>query len=343
MFCSKCGKEIPPNSNFCPYCNNTIMSGESSSSEIPDIGCCSGCLIIFLGIIILGGIGTALSDFINVISSGPIKYFCIFIVIFALLSWVCIAIKYKGPHMKIIGYGIILAVVVSLIGSYALQSKAYHDNQNFEHSKIKKSESSNKIEYKGIMKANTFYADDYETLIRLSDGLQNKDNDLIAQLLLEGKIHKVKKDTHITIVDTGLLDKNVVSVVFEEGPYDLKSGYTFKDWTQKTSLSNSNNDSSSTISTSSKTTEGTPCTLKAGTPIMKSIELVKKIPTDEKKVKEYEDYLKRSGQYFILNEDSQAICDMPSLEKTNGSEEVKITSGSHAGERVAVPTSYIQK
>ena len=63
----------------------------------------------------------------------------------------------------------------------------------------------------------------------------------------------------------------------------LPNGYTFKDWTQKTSSSNSNNDSSSTISTSSKTTEGTPCTLKAGTPIMKSIELVKKIPTDEKK------------------------------------------------------------
>ena len=343
MFCSKCGKEIPPNSNFCPYCNNTIMSGMSSAPKSHDTGCCSGCLLVFLGLIILGYVSSALSDILGVISSGPAKYFCLFIIIFAILSWACVALKYRGPHKQLIGFGIIFAVVISLIGSYALQSKTYHDNQDFEHSKIKKSESSNKIEYKGIMKAKTFYADDYETLIRLSDGLQNKDNDLIAQLLLEGKIHEVKKDTHITIVDTGLLDKNVVSVVFEEGPYDLKSGYTFKDWTQKTSSSNSNNDSSSTISTSSKTAEGTPCTLKAGTPIMKSIELVKKIPTDEKKVKEYEDYLKRSGQYFMLNEDSQAICDMPSLEKTNGSEEVKITSGSHAGERVAVPTSYIQK
>lgn len=90
-----------------------------------------------------------------------------------------------------------------------------------------------KMDYEGYINKNTFFCDDYETLIRLSDALQHKDNDLIGQLTLEGKIHLIDKDTKVSIIDTGLIDKNAVSIVIEEGRYDLKSGYTFKDWTRK--------------------------------------------------------------------------------------------------------------
>ena len=90
-----------------------------------------------------------------------------------------------------------------------------------------------KMDYKGYINKNTFFCDDYETLIRLSDALQHKDNDLMGQLTLEGKIHLIDKDTKVSIIDTGLIDKNAVGIVIEEGRYDLKSGYTFKDWTRK--------------------------------------------------------------------------------------------------------------
>ena len=90
-----------------------------------------------------------------------------------------------------------------------------------------------KMDYEGYINKDTFFCDDYETLIRLSDAMQHNDKSLIKQLVLEGKIHGIGRDTKAVITDTGLIDKNAVTIVIEEGKYDLKSGYTFKDWTRR--------------------------------------------------------------------------------------------------------------
>lgn len=140
---------------------------------------------------------------------------------------------------KSIRYLIIFALVAFMGISYSMQH--YQNQQHIQ----KKSSGKNKINYDGYIKAKTFFADDYETLIRLSDGLQNNDKQLLAQLALEGKLHKVSQDTRVKIINTGLIDKNAVSIVFEEGPYDLKTGYTFKDWTSDFSSETSPNDQQS--------------------------------------------------------------------------------------------------
>ena len=87
--------------------------------------------------------------------------------------------------------------------------------------------------YEGYINANSFICDDYETLIRLSDAIQNHDDALMKSLAASGKIHGIATRTKAKIIDTGLLDKNAVSVVIQEGKYDLMEGYTFKDWTSK--------------------------------------------------------------------------------------------------------------
>lgn len=90
-----------------------------------------------------------------------------------------------------------------------------------------------KMDYEGYINKNTFFCDDMETLVRLSDALQKNDKDLIGQLILEGKIHLINRDTKANITSAEMIDKNVVTIVIEEGRYDLKSGYTFKDWTRR--------------------------------------------------------------------------------------------------------------
>ena len=42
MFCRKCGKAIPDDSNFCPYCGETVSLGTINSSK-PTVGICSIC------------------------------------------------------------------------------------------------------------------------------------------------------------------------------------------------------------------------------------------------------------------------------------------------------------
>ena len=90
-----------------------------------------------------------------------------------------------------------------------------------------------KMDYEGYINKDSFFCDDIETLIRLSDALQKNDKDLIGQLILEGKIHLIDRDTKANITSAEMIDKNVVTIVIEEGRYDLKSGYTFKDWTRR--------------------------------------------------------------------------------------------------------------
>lgn len=45
MFCNKCGKEIPDNSEFCNFCGNKIIK---SSNNEPDQKKNTGCLIVVL-------------------------------------------------------------------------------------------------------------------------------------------------------------------------------------------------------------------------------------------------------------------------------------------------------
>ena len=90
-----------------------------------------------------------------------------------------------------------------------------------------------KMDYEGYINKDSFFCDDIETLIRLSDALQKNDKDLIGLLILEGKIHLIDRDTKANITSAEMIDKNVVTIVIEEGRYDLKSGYTFKDWTRR--------------------------------------------------------------------------------------------------------------
>ena len=47
--------------------------------------------------------------------------------------------------------------------------------------------------------------------------MQHNDKSLIKQLVLEGKIHGIDRDTKAVITDTGLIDKNAVTIVIEEG------------------------------------------------------------------------------------------------------------------------------
>ena len=53
----------------------------------------------------------------------------------------------------------------------------------------------------------------------------------MKSLFLSGRVFAIKTKTKAEIIDTGLLDKNAVSVIIEEGKHASKDGYTFKDWT----------------------------------------------------------------------------------------------------------------
>ena len=93
------------------------------------------------------------------------------------------------------------------------------------------SSSSSHSSYEGYIKANSFVCADMDTLLQLSDALKSNDKELLQQVILSGKAYGIKTRTKAAIIPS-LVDKNVVSVVIEEGKYDLKEGYTFTSWTE---------------------------------------------------------------------------------------------------------------
>lgn len=93
------------------------------------------------------------------------------------------------------------------------------------------SSSSSHSSYEGYIKANSFVCADMDTLLQLSDALKSSDKKLLQQVILSGKAYGIKTRTKATIIPS-LVDSNVVSVVIEEGKYDLKEGYTFTSWTE---------------------------------------------------------------------------------------------------------------
>lgn len=93
------------------------------------------------------------------------------------------------------------------------------------------SSSSSHSSYEGYIKANSFVCADMDTLLQLSDALKSSDKELLQQVILSGKAYGIKTRTKATIIPS-LVDSNVVSVIIEEGKYDLKEGYTFISWTE---------------------------------------------------------------------------------------------------------------
>lgn len=93
------------------------------------------------------------------------------------------------------------------------------------------SSSSSHSSYEGYIKSNSFVCADMDTLLQLSDALKSSDKELLQQVILSGKAYGIKTRTKATIIPS-LVDSNVVSVVIEEGKYDLKEGYTFTSWTE---------------------------------------------------------------------------------------------------------------
>lgn len=93
------------------------------------------------------------------------------------------------------------------------------------------SSSSSHSSYEGYIKENSFVCADMDTLLQLSDALKSNDKELLQQVILSGKAYGIKTRTKATIIPS-LVDSNVVSVVIEEGKYDLKEGYTLTSWTE---------------------------------------------------------------------------------------------------------------
>lgn len=93
------------------------------------------------------------------------------------------------------------------------------------------SSSSSYSSYEGYIRANSFVCADMDTLLRLTDALKSSDKELLQNVLMSGKVYGIKTRTKATIIPS-LVDSNVVSVVIEEGKYDLKEGYTLTSWTE---------------------------------------------------------------------------------------------------------------
>ena len=241
MFCQKCGKQIPADSKLCPYCGIPIIKASNRQQKEDTknkFWPFAGYLIIILAIFLIA------IDLINDFKSMNFSFDIVssIIVIGGILFFTYgrkFVKKYCNNNSDIKLIITIAAVTAVYIGIDLVSVPLIIKNNNLVSSSTNTADkSSNKSEstptnYEGYINKNTFFCNDMETLVRLSDALQHKDNDLVGQLTLEGKIHLIDKDTKVSIIDTGLIDKNAVSIVIEEGRYDLKSGYTFKDWTRK--------------------------------------------------------------------------------------------------------------
>ena len=182
-----------------------------------------GCATIILGLILCAAIGLAIETI-----WGKLLLACSVVVL--LIGWFYHHPKLKGNEQNQRIVAVWLSGMILLTGA-AIGYAHIGDKQQAEKAAQPKQEAQ-KMDYEGYINKDSFFCDDIETLVRLSDALQKNDKDLIGQLILEGKIHLIDRDTKANITSAEMIDKNVVTIVIEEGRYDLKSGYTFKDWTR---------------------------------------------------------------------------------------------------------------
>lgn len=244
MFCRKCGKEIPNDSNFCPYCNAPTKLDSNPPQPPPRqytpphkshavTQAFLYCVIAF----VIYGICYISVDTIK--GGGYASVLCILSIIVGIFLFIIAAVKYHGSRKKELLAAVLIATLMGMYGSYTC-SDLHHqreqqdiaDQQQKEQNKKDnaKETTANMQKYDGYMDDDTYYTDSYESLIKLSKALQTKDNELFRQLVIEGTVHKIDKRTSVTAIYSEALDKNAVSVIFNDGKYYLKDGYTFKDW-----------------------------------------------------------------------------------------------------------------
>ena len=78
-----------------------------------------------------------------------------------------------------------------------------------------------------VLVAGSFFVIDAENMSYLTDAIARKDTEYLNQLILEGKVFKVDKDTKVTRFGVAA-DENNVLIKFKEGRYTNKAGCTFK-------------------------------------------------------------------------------------------------------------------
>ena len=78
-----------------------------------------------------------------------------------------------------------------------------------------------------VLVAGSFWVLDAENMPYLADALNRDDREYLNQLMLEGKVFKVAKDTNVIRLGVAANENNVL-IEFKEGRYTNKSGCTFK-------------------------------------------------------------------------------------------------------------------
>lgn len=80
-----------------------------------------------------------------------------------------------------------------------------------------------------ILLADSFWVVDAENMPYLTDAITRKDTEYLNQLMLEGKVFRVDKDTKVTRFGVAANENNVL-IQFKEGRYTNKAGCTFKQY-----------------------------------------------------------------------------------------------------------------
>ena len=65
MYCQKCGKEIPNDSNLCPYCGTSLKNQTENKPPKKKKGCLFGCLGFIIIIILFGVIASCSNNSSN--------------------------------------------------------------------------------------------------------------------------------------------------------------------------------------------------------------------------------------------------------------------------------------
>ena len=126
--------------------------------------------------------------------------------------------------LKLIKYGIFIFLALFLIGLLGADDKTNNDVK-----KVEKTEKSfdDYVSYKiGYIEKSATWADDYSDMPKLADALRREDEDYLKELIREGKVHIINKNTTVEISDTP--NEGIVNIYFKEGKYTGKWGYTFK-------------------------------------------------------------------------------------------------------------------
>ncbi len=89
-----------------------------------------------------------------------------------------------------------------------------------------KTEQSTVDKIEAVLLADSFWVLDSENMPYLADALSRQDAEYLDQLMLEGKVFHVDKDTKVTRFGVAA-DKDNVLIIFNEGRYTNKTGCTF--------------------------------------------------------------------------------------------------------------------